>query len=161
MSLAGGGAEARDLPVLTKINGIRRLVGSVGGVPPPCQKQPTVTDNREYSRGMYATAELPVPSSRGWERQPDKDEVGGSSPPRPTTQTPSSDARLTHLAVSSRLNRATGGIGWRYPARSLIPSPMSLTAMIRYRTVMIAALCWLIQSFSLVSSFSERAPMAK
>src|SRR5215472_9921960 len=37
----------------------------------------------------------------------DKDEVGGSSPPRPTTQTPSSDARPTHLAVPSGLNPAT------------------------------------------------------
>src|SRR6516164_436191 len=30
-------------------------------VPLRCQKQPTMTDNHVYSRGIHATAELPVP----------------------------------------------------------------------------------------------------
>ena len=56
-------------------------------VPLPCQNQPTQTGNREYSGDVFTTSKLPMCSSRARERQPDKDEVGGSSPPRPTTQT--------------------------------------------------------------------------
>jgi hypothetical protein len=46
-----------------------------------------MTGNRAYSRDTQTTGELPVPSSRRWWRKPDKDEVGGSSPPRPTQVT--------------------------------------------------------------------------
>jgi hypothetical protein len=66
------------------------------------------------------TPELPTRGSRAWGQQPDKDVVGGSSPPRPTTQTPSSEARSARVAAPSRLKPATGSIGWRYPARPLI-----------------------------------------
>jgi hypothetical protein len=40
-------------------------------VPLACQKQPTKTGNHEHSRDIRPTPELPVPSSRGWWRQPD------------------------------------------------------------------------------------------
>ena len=58
--------------------------------------------NREYSRDTRATAELPTPRSRGWWRQPDKDEVGGSSPPRPT----STNTLTRHPPDVPRLRRA-------------------------------------------------------
>ena len=77
------------------------------GVPLPCQKQLTMKDNRDHSGDIHTAPELSTRSSRARGRQPDKHEVGGSSPPRPTTQTPSSDARRTHLAVPSGLNLAT------------------------------------------------------
>ena len=48
-----------------------------------------------------------------------------------------------------------------YPDRPLMPSPMSLAAITRHSTVMITALWALIQSFSPVSTFSDRLPMAK
>ena len=57
---------------------------------------------------------------------------------------------------------ACGEVGLAaYPVSALIASPMSLAAMSRHTTVMMTALCWLIQSFSPASSFSERVPMAK
>ena len=56
-------------------------------VPRPCQKQPTMKGNREHSRDVRVTTELRPRSWRTWEIQPDKDEVGGSSPPRPTQVT--------------------------------------------------------------------------
>jgi hypothetical protein len=56
----------------------RRLMG----VPLPCQKQPTMKDNREHSGDIHTTPELSTRSSRARGRQPDKDEVDGSSLPR-------------------------------------------------------------------------------
>jgi len=47
----------------------------------PCQKQPTVTDNREYSRAFTQPLSCRYPVPEDGSRQPDKGEVGGSSPP--------------------------------------------------------------------------------
>jgi hypothetical protein len=49
-------------------------------VPLPCQKQPTTKGNREYSRDVPVTAELPPRSWRTCEIQPDKDAVISSTP---------------------------------------------------------------------------------
>jgi hypothetical protein len=45
------------------------------GVPLPCQKQPAMKSNREHSRDVRVTAELPPRSWKTWEIQPDKDGV--------------------------------------------------------------------------------------
>lgn len=42
-------------------------------LPLPCQKQPTMTDNRENSREVRTTTELPAHSWRAWRRQPGKE----------------------------------------------------------------------------------------
>src|SRR5215469_11871397 len=83
-----GRAEVRPDGPMTR----RALYGSHGhsaaglmGVPLPCQKQPTMKDNREHSGDIHTAPELSTRSSRARGRQPDKDEVGGSSPPRPTS----------------------------------------------------------------------------
>jgi hypothetical protein len=56
------------------------------GVPLPCQNRPTQTGNQGHSGDIRTTPELPTRSSGARWRQPDKDEVGGSSPPGPTTR---------------------------------------------------------------------------
>jgi hypothetical protein len=77
-------------------------------VPLPCQNQPTMTGNREYSRDVQTTAELPVPRSRRWWQQPDKDEVGGSSPPRPTKVTAHrASQRRRDLSATGKADRAS------------------------------------------------------
>jgi hypothetical protein len=69
-------------------------------VPLPCQNQPTQTGNQEYSGDIFTTSKLPMCSSRARGRQPDKDEVGGSSPPRPT--------QVTALRLSDPNPRVSG-----------------------------------------------------
>src|SRR5262249_24993934 len=64
------------------------------GVPLPCQKQPTMKDDREHSGDIHTAPELCTRSSGARGRQPDKDEVGGSSPPRPTQVTSSAVKQL-------------------------------------------------------------------
>jgi hypothetical protein len=56
-------------------------------VPRPCQKEQAKTCNHEHSRDIRTTPELHTRSCWAWWQQSDKDEVGGSSPPRPTQVT--------------------------------------------------------------------------
>jgi hypothetical protein len=66
------------------------------GVPLPCQKQPTMKDNREHSGDIRTPSELSTRSSRARWRQPDKDEVGDSSPlGPPRSQPPTLGVRAT------------------------------------------------------------------
>jgi hypothetical protein len=49
------------------------LSGSWGRLHAPlsCQEQPAITDNREYSQGIHATAGPACAQFQGWWRQPD------------------------------------------------------------------------------------------